>query len=62
MNKFNVLMVTSSKIYQGVLLIGHKKMNFTENEIINDNLYNKVYATDFERRHQDECILENHKI
>lgn len=30
--------------------------------MVNENLYNKIYATDFERRHEDECILENFKI
>ena len=45
-NKFNVLLITPSKIYQGVIVVTSKKITFTENELINDELYKKIYASD----------------
>ena len=33
-NKFNVLLITPSKIYQGMIVVTPKKLTFTENEII----------------------------
>lgn len=62
MNKFNVMLITTSKIYQGVLVVLPTKLTFTENEFINEALYKKIYATEFEKRSEDECLRENYKL
>ena len=48
--RFSVLMITSAKIYQGTVGVVNKKVFFRESEVVNEELYNKIYAANCERR------------
>lgn len=45
-NKFKVLLVTSSKIYQGVVTVAGYKLIFKENEEICSRMYEKIFAAE----------------
>ena len=55
-----MLLVTSNKIYQGVVSVIKHKLIFKENEFIDEDVYNKVFAAESEQRGEDECIKENY--